>query len=109
DLRLNEADELLHVALKAFVGFVLRSANPEGMSGQARAAVFFKNLENFLPITEGVEERRDGANVESVRAQPEHVAGQPVQFGENDADVICPWRSLNIQQLFDGLTVAQSV
>ena len=37
------------------------------------------------------------------------MAGEPVQFGENHANVVGAWRRLHVEQLFHRLTVAQAV
>ncbi len=66
----HEIEKLFYLALKAFVSFVGTPADAEGMSGQASATVLFKNLEDFFAVAEGVEERRDGADIESVGAEP---------------------------------------
>ena len=75
------------------------------MSGQARAAILLKNLEDLFPIAKSIKKRRDGADIERMRSQPEHVAGQPIQLGENYADVFRARRSFNVQQFFNGLAI----
>ena len=75
------------------------------MSGQARAAIFFENFEDLFPIAKSIEKRRNSADVERMRPQPEHVAGQPIQLGENYADVFRTRRSFNVQQFFNCLAV----
>ena len=102
-------EELLNLALKAFVGLVGAAADAEGVGGQAGAAILLENLENLFPVAEGIEKRRDGADVERVRAQPQHVAGQAVQLGENHANVLGPARSFDIQQFFNRFAVAQAI
>ena len=79
------------------------------MGGEARAAVLFVDLENLFPVAESVEKRCDGANIERVRAQPELVAGDAVQLGEDHADILGARRSFDIEQLLDCLAVAQPI
>ncbi len=79
------------------------------MRGQAGAAILFENLENFFAVAKGVEERRHGADVERVRAQPELMAGQAIQLGENYANVLRARRGFDVQKLFDRFAVAQAV
>ena len=105
----DELDEILHFFFEAFVSLVLQAADAEGVRGQARAAVFFENLENFFAVAEGIEQRRDGADVERVRAQPELMTGHAVQFGQNDADVLGARRRFDVEKFFDGLAVSQAV
>src|SRR4029077_5077143 len=100
DFRRNKVEELGYVAFKALISLVLAAADAEGMCGQSGATILFKNLENFLPIAEGVEKRRHGADIECVRPQPELMARQPVQFGEDHPDVLGPRRCLNVEKLF---------
>ncbi len=81
----------------------------EDMRSQACATIFLVNLEDLFSIAEGIEERRDGADIESMRAQPELVAGDAVEFGQNYADILrSRWR-LYIEQLLDSFTIAQPV
>jgi phage-related tail fiber protein len=88
DLRRDESQEILYVFFEAGVGLILAAADAKGMRGQARAAVLFENLENLFPVAEGVEQRRHGADIERVRAQPKLVAGDAVQFGQDHADIL---------------------
>ena len=83
---LTKSTKVLHVLLESFVGFILQAADAEGMRGQPCAAIFLENLENLFPVAEGIKKRRDRADIERMRSQPKLVAGDPVQFRENDAD-----------------------
>src|SRR5207249_1419765 len=75
NLRGDEFQELLYVFFKSLVRFVLASADAKGVSGQARAAILLKNLEDLFPIAESIKKRRDGTDIERMRSQPEHAAG----------------------------------
>ena len=79
------------------------------MCGEARAAVLFENLQDLFAIAEAVEQRRDGADVERVRAQPNLVAGDAAQLGQDDANVLRARRRFHVQQLLDRFAVAQPV
>ena len=79
------------------------AADAEGMRRKARAAVLLENLQNLFPVAEGIEQRRHGADVERVRAQPEHVAGDAVQLGQDDADVLRPAAGLPRSAVFQPL------
>ena len=98
-----------HFLLEAGVGLVLQAADAESVRGEARAAIFLEDLENLFAIAEGVEQRRDGADIERMRAQPELVAGDAVQFGEDDADMLGARRRFHVEKFFDRLAVAQTV
>ena len=105
----TKAKELLDVFFESFVGFVLASADPEGVRGQARAAILFENLEDLFPVAEGVEQRRHGADIEGVGAKPELMAGDAVEFGQDDADVVGAGRRFDVQQLFNRFAIAEPV
>ena len=49
---------------------------------------FSKIFRIFFAIAEAVEQRRHRADVERVRAQPNLMAGDAAQFGQDDADVL---------------------
>src|SRR5262249_555112 len=68
-----------------------------------------KNLQNLFSISERVEERRHRANIESMRAKPQLMAGDSVQLRQNDANKVGAGRSFNVEQLFNGLAVAQAI
>ena len=44
-----------------------------------------------------------------MRAKPQHMAGQPVQFGQDHPDVIGAGRRFQIQQLLDCFAISQPV
>ena len=79
------------------------------MRGQPRAAILLENLQDLFAVAEAVEQRRDRADVERVRAQPNLVAGDAAQLRQDDADVLRPRRSFHVQQLLDRLAVTQPV
>ena len=101
--------EIADVLLEAVVGLVEQAADAEGVRGEARAAVFLENLERLFALAEAVEHRRDGADIERVRAQPQQVAGDAVQLREDDADGLRARRRFHVQQLLDRQAVAQAV
>src|SRR5207244_5950746 len=109
DLWGDEIYKLLHIAFEPVIGLVLTAANSKRMRSQARAAVLLENLENFFAVAEGVEERRDRADIQSMRAQPKLVAGNSIQLRENDSNVFCARWRLHIEQLLDRLAVTQSI
>ena len=101
NFRSDEVEELLYFAFESFIGFVETAADAECVRGKARSAIFLEDLEDLFPVAEGVKKRSDGANIECMCPQPEHVTRQPVQFGQDDAYVFRARRSLNVQQLLD--------
>ena len=74
--------KLQAILFQSVVKIVLQSSDAESVRGEPGSAVFFKDLENFLALPEGVENRRHGAQVERMRSQPQQVAGKPLQFAQ---------------------------
>ena len=109
DFGRDEGQELLDVFFEAFVGFVQTAADAERVRGQARAAVLLENLQDLFAIAEGVEKRRHRADVERVRAQPKLVAGETVEFRQDDADVVSAGRRFDVEQLLDCFAVSEAV
>ena len=109
DLGAKESEEVLHFLFEAGIGFVLQAADAEGVRGEARAAILFVDLENLFAVAEGVKQRRDGADIERVRAQPELVAGDAVQFGQDDAHILRARRRFHVEKFLHRLAVAQPV
>ena len=70
---------------------------------------FSKILRISSRSRKAVEHRRDRADIERVRAQPQQVARDPVQLRQNHADDLRPRRRLHIQQLLDRQAIAQAV
>ena len=104
----KKVEEVLHVFFEAGVGFILQAADAESVSGEASAAIFLVDLENLFAVAEGVEQRRDGADIERMRAQPELVAGDAVQFSENHANILRAGRRFYVEKFFYGLAIAQA-
>ena len=75
------------------------------MRGQPRPTIFFENLQHFFAITEGVEQRSDGADIQRVGSQPQHMAGQTIQLGEDYPDVARPRWRLHVEQFLNRLAI----
>ena len=105
----DKIEKFLYLAFKPLVRFIHAPADAERVGSQPSAAVFLEDLENFFPIAKGVKKRRNGADIERMRAQPQHVAGEPVQFGKNYANVSGAGRSIHIQKFFHRFAIAQAV
>src|SRR5690606_16033369 len=59
-------------------------------------------IHQVFAFAEGVQEYRHGAHVERVRTQRHQVVQQARDLVEHDADVLCPQRRLDAQQVFNG-------
>ena len=105
----NMSQKSRDVLLEAVVRLVEQAADAEGVRGEPRAAVLLENLERFFALAQAVEHRRDGADIERVRAQPQQVAGDAVQLREDHADALRARRRFHVQQLLHRQAVAQSV
>src|SRR5207249_4497519 len=68
---------------KTVVELVDQAADAERVGGQPRATIVLEDFEDLFALAETVEYRRDGADIERVRSQPQQVARNPVQLGEN--------------------------
>src|SRR5581483_10618841 len=64
---------------------------------------------NLFALAERVEEDGQRADVHRVRAQPDQVRVQPRQLGQQHADPLRLLGNLQLQELFDGQTVAEIV
>jgi hypothetical protein len=110
---LNMALEILAEAFDVFfeavIGLVLQTANAKGMRGETGATILFEDFENFFALAETVEERSERANIQSMSAEPNQVAGNALEFGENGANYFCASWSFGIEQFFDCFTVAEAV
>ncbi len=78
--------EALHILLEAVVGLVLQAADAEGVGGEARAAILLENFQNFFALAEAIKDRRERADIESVRPKPEQVAGDSLQLSQDRAN-----------------------
>ena len=85
------ADFLLEPVVKV----VLQAADAKGVGGEPGAAVVLENLQDLFSFAESVEDRSHGAQVERVRAQPQKVAGNALQLGEDHACVLRARRQLH--------------
>ena len=75
---------------------------------QAVAGDLFEEVEQVLALAEGVDERRtEDAEVGTEGAEEHEVAGDAVELGQDDADVLGALRRHEAGQLLDGLHVAQ--
>ena len=109
DLGRKEGQEILDVLFEAGVSLVLAAADAEGMRRQARAAIFFENLQDLFPVAEGVKQRRHRSDIERVRAQPKLVAGNALQFRQDHANILRARRRFHVHQFFDRFAVAEPI
>ncbi len=88
---------------------VLQPPDPEGVRGEARTAVLFEDLQDFLALSKRVKNRRHRPQVERVGAEPNQMAGNALQFRQDHAGVLCPRWNLHSQELLNGLDVSHAV
>ena len=78
------------------------------MRGQARPAVLFKNLQDFFALAEAIEERSKCTNVQSMSAEPQEVAGDPLELRQNRSNHTRARWSFHNQQFFHCLAISQA-
>jgi len=78
------------------------STDLHGVQGQPSAAVFLEEIENGIAFTEGIEERRDGADINGVGREPYQVRRQSLHLGEYHPDVGGARWNRDSEQLFHG-------
>ena len=86
DPLVESAAKPLDILLELVVSLILQAADAEGVRGQPRAAVLLENFQDLFPFAQAIKQRRQRADVQRVRPQPEDVAGDALQFREDGAD-----------------------
>ena len=109
DFLIHDLAELPDLDVPAGGNVQRKPADAHGVVGQPRAAVLLEQVENELALAERVEEHGHRPDVHGVGAQPEAMARDALQLGENRADVAGAAGHLDLHQLLDGLAVAQIV
>src|SRR5246127_3197898 len=109
DAALEILAEALDVLLESLVCLVLQTANAESVRGEARATILFEDFEDFFALAEAVEERGESADVQSMSAEPNQVAGNALQFRKDGANDPGAWRRFGIEEFFDSLAIAQAI
>src|SRR5579864_7979313 len=79
-------EELLAAANPALGKIVVNAAHGDVTVSQARPAYFLKEIENHLPFPKGIEEGAECAQVQAIGAHADKVAGDAVEFGDDDAN-----------------------
>ena len=100
--RLHVLHEIARALEEGVVGVVAEAAEPVVAVGQARAAEALEQVEDLLAVVESVQDRREAAEVEEEGAPPDHVAGDAVELGGDDADVLGAGRHLDLGGALDG-------
>ena len=108
DARFKILAEPFNILLERVIGLVLQPADAERMRGQARPAVLFKNLQDFFTLAEAIEERSKCTNVQSMSAEPQEVAGDPLQLRQNRSNHARARWSFHNQQFFHCLAISQA-
>src|SRR5438445_59866 len=81
-------DENPHLILKSVVDLILRAADAKHVRREPRSAVVLKNLQDFLPLAEAIEEHRDCSEINGMSAEPEQMTRNAIQFGHDHANVL---------------------
>ena len=90
---------------------LLDAADADVAGHHACARGPLEEVEDLLALAEAVEKHRHGAQFKRTRAQPYQVAGDTLQLGQQDTQVLRALRDLvgDTQDLLDGQTEAQVV
>ena len=67
------------------------------------------DVEELLPLAEAVHHHRDGADFERVGREPDEVAGEALQLGDEHADVLHALGHLDVEQPLDREAERQAV
>src|SRR5208283_5595222 len=78
--------EALDVFLEAVIAFILKPTDAKSVRGETGTTILFEDFENFFPLAHAVKERRERPDVEGVGAEPEKVAGDALELGEDSAN-----------------------
>eukprot|EP00825_Cyclidium_porcatum_P002331 TRINITY_DN11073_c0_g1_i1.p2 TRINITY_DN11073_c0_g1~~TRINITY_DN11073_c0_g1_i1.p2 ORF type:complete len:369 (+),score=42.63 TRINITY_DN11073_c0_g1_i1:92-1198(+) len=85
------------------------AADAEGGGRETGAAVRLEHIEDVFALAPGVEEDRQGADIHGVGAQPDQVAGDPIELVEQRADVLGAARHRDAEEFFVGLRPSQVI
>ena len=77
-------------------------ADPEVVEEHPLAGQGGQHVDDLVTLDERPQDRRQPAEVERHPAEEERVAGDPVELGREDPDVLGPARDLDVHQLLEG-------
>ena len=95
--------------MKSVVDLILRAADAKHVRREPRSAVVLKNLQDFLPLAEAIEEHRDCSEINGVSAEPEQMTRNAIQLCHDHTNVLCARRRRDAQQLLYGFTIAKAI
>ena len=78
------------------------ATDPEVVEEHPLAGQRRQHVDDLVALDERPQDRRQAAEVERHPAEEEGVAGDPVELGREDADVLGPARDLDVHQLLEG-------
>ena len=100
-LRREPVQERVHRVVEPARQVLAQAADADVAGEEAEAGDELVDVQQQLALAHGVEQHRHGADFHAVRAQPDQMAGQPLQLGEQHADVLHALRHLQPEQLLD--------
>src|SRR5262249_56907713 len=95
DARREILQEFLALVHPARGQIVVGAANGYVAVSQPRAANFLEQVEDHLALPESVQAWAERAQVKSVRSHADEMAGNTVQFADDDADDVRFFRDLH--------------
>ena len=105
----ERVEERLDRVVEAARQVLAQAADPQVAREHPEAGEHLVDVEQQLPLAEAVHHHRDGADLEAVRAEPDQVAGDALQLGDQHADVLDALRHLDAEQPLDRQAERQAV
>jgi hypothetical protein len=109
DLRREPIEELLDLRMEPARQVLAQAADADVAREEAEAGNQLVDVEQQLTLADRIEQHRDGADFQAVRADPDQMTGDPLELRDEHADVLDALRHLEPEQLFDGERVGQAV
>ena len=86
-----------------------KAADPDVARKHPEAGQHLVDVEQLLPLAEAVHHDRDGTDFERVGGQPHEMAGQPLELGDEHADILDALGHLDVEQPLDRQAERQAV
>src|SRR4030095_9364999 len=109
DLTWEAIEEGVDGFVKAARQIFAQAANPEVAREEPEPGDQLVDVEQQLALANRIEQHRHRADFHRVRAKPNQVTREALEFREEDANVVNPLRHRQTEQLLDGEHVGKAV